>query len=86
MDYARSRLAAKRGAGAPQTTLGTKMALPQSEKEQAVDPRSGLLSAFQTASSGTSGFTTWHAASGLEESVGKALHSKSWLRRCKLVE
>ena len=37
VDYARSRLAAKRGAGAPQTTLGTKMALPQSEKEQAVD-------------------------------------------------
>jgi RNA polymerase sigma factor (TIGR02999 family) len=37
VDYARSRLAAKRGAGAPRSTLDTKIALPQSEKEQAVD-------------------------------------------------
>jgi RNA polymerase sigma factor (TIGR02999 family) len=37
VDYARSRLAAKRGAGAPRTTLDTKIALPQSEKEPAVD-------------------------------------------------
>jgi RNA polymerase sigma-70 factor, ECF subfamily len=33
VDYARSRLAAKRGAGARRTTLDTKIALPQNEKE-----------------------------------------------------
>jgi len=37
VDYARSRLAAKRGADARRSTLDTKMALPQSEKEQGVD-------------------------------------------------
>jgi RNA polymerase sigma factor (TIGR02999 family) len=34
VDYARSRLAAKRGAGAPRFTLDTKIALPEQEKEE----------------------------------------------------
>jgi RNA polymerase sigma factor (TIGR02999 family) len=34
VDYARSRLAAKRGAGAPRFTLDTKIALPELEKEE----------------------------------------------------
>ena len=37
VDYARSRLAAKRGAGAPRFTLNTKDALPDQEKEDGVD-------------------------------------------------
>ena len=37
VDYARSRLAAKRGAGAPRFTLDTKVALPEQEKEDGVD-------------------------------------------------
>jgi RNA polymerase sigma factor (TIGR02999 family) len=37
VDYARSRLAAKRGAGVPRATLDTKMVLPQSKNEQTVD-------------------------------------------------
>lgn len=34
VDYARSRLAAKRGAGAPRFTLDTKIALPEQDKEE----------------------------------------------------
>lgn len=34
VDYARSRLAAKRGAGAPRFTLDTKIAMPQEGKEE----------------------------------------------------
>ena len=37
VDYARSRLAAKRGAGAPRFTLDTKVVLPEQEKEDGVD-------------------------------------------------
>ena len=37
VDYARSRLAAKRGAGAPRFTLDTKIALPEQEKKEEVD-------------------------------------------------
>ena len=37
VDYARGRLAAKRGAGAQRTTLNTKMGLPQNEGELGVD-------------------------------------------------
>jgi RNA polymerase sigma factor (TIGR02999 family) len=37
VDYARSRLAAKRGMGAPRFTLDTKVALPKPEKEDGVD-------------------------------------------------
>jgi RNA polymerase sigma factor (TIGR02999 family) len=37
VDYARSRLAAKRGAGAPRFTLDTKIALPQQKKNEEVD-------------------------------------------------
>jgi RNA polymerase sigma factor (TIGR02999 family) len=37
VDYARSRLAAKRGAGAPRFTLDTKIALPEQGKKEEVD-------------------------------------------------
>jgi RNA polymerase sigma factor (TIGR02999 family) len=37
VDYARSRLAAKRGAGAPRFTLDTQIALPQQGKKEEVD-------------------------------------------------
>jgi RNA polymerase sigma factor (TIGR02999 family) len=37
VDYARSRLAAKRGAGAPRFTLDTKIALPEQEKKDELD-------------------------------------------------
>jgi RNA polymerase sigma factor (TIGR02999 family) len=37
VDYARSRLAVKRGAGAPRFTLDTKIALPQQKKTEEID-------------------------------------------------
>ena len=50
VDYARSRLAAKRGAGAPRFTLDTKIALPEQDKEEvdlvALDDALNTLSAL----------------------------------------
>ena len=50
VDYARSRLSAKRGAGAPRFTLDTKIALPEQDKEEvdlvALDDALNTLSAL----------------------------------------
>ncbi len=86
VDYARSRLAAKRGAGARQTALVRRWPCPKAKKSKPWTREAGFCQHFRRQAAGHLALRLGTRRPDSRNPSARALHSKSWLRRCKLVE